>query len=110
MSPKSLPHQISANERWSKEDPAEQGRILRAGLERKFLDQVDPDRALPETARRVRQARSLPADGARVSEGPARSEVDHPADRRGGGVRPPGDGRSRPPAKVSGSRNDIDHD
>ena len=56
---KSLPHQIAVNTRWSKEDPAEQGRILRAGLEAKFLREVDPDNQLPlaERKRRAESAR-----------------------------------------------------
>jgi hypothetical protein len=52
---KSLPHQIAANTRWSKEDPTRQGEIMRAGLERRFLDEVDPERQLPE-AERLRRA------------------------------------------------------
>jgi hypothetical protein len=51
---KSLPHQIAANARWSKEDPTQQGQILRAGLEKRFLDEVDPDRVLPEAERQRR--------------------------------------------------------
>jgi hypothetical protein len=31
--PKSLPHQVAANIRWSQEDPTEQGGTMRAGLE-----------------------------------------------------------------------------
>jgi hypothetical protein len=50
-STKSLPHQRAANIRWSKEDPARQGEIMRAGLERRFLDEVDPARLLPEVER-----------------------------------------------------------
>lgn len=52
--PKSLPHQIAANSRWSKEDPTAQGIILRAGLEAKFLREVDPKNELPEAERRRR--------------------------------------------------------
>jgi hypothetical protein len=51
---KSLPHQIAANTRWAKEDPAKQGQILRAGLEKRFLDEVDPERKLPEAERQRR--------------------------------------------------------
>jgi hypothetical protein len=51
---KSLPHQIAANTRWSKEDPARQGEIMRAGLDRRFLDEVDPDRQLSEAERQRR--------------------------------------------------------
>jgi uncharacterized membrane protein len=52
--PKSLPHQIAANTRWSKEDPTAQGIRMRAGLEAKFLREVDPDNQLPEAERRRR--------------------------------------------------------
>jgi hypothetical protein len=45
---KSLPQQIAANSRWSKEDPTRQGEIMRGGMERRFLDEVDPDRKLTE--------------------------------------------------------------
>ena len=51
---KSLPHSRAANIRWSKEDPTEQGKIMRAGLARRFLDEVDPDRLLPEAERQRR--------------------------------------------------------
>jgi hypothetical protein len=53
---KSLPHQISANSRWSKEDPTHQGEVMRAGLEKRFLDEVDPDQVLPEAERERRAA------------------------------------------------------
>ena len=52
--PKSLPHQISANSRWSQEDPTAQGIRLRAGLDAKFLHEVDPNNELPEAERRRR--------------------------------------------------------
>jgi hypothetical protein len=55
--PKSLRHQIAANTRWSKEDPTRQGEILRAGLDAKFLREVDPNNELPE-AERVRRAQN----------------------------------------------------
>jgi hypothetical protein len=51
QSAQSLAAAIAANSRWSREDPAEQGRVMRAGLERRFLDQVDPNRELPEAER-----------------------------------------------------------
>ena len=53
--PKSLPHQIAANSRWSKEDPTAQGIRMRAGLEARFLREVDPNNELPE-AERLRRA------------------------------------------------------
>jgi hypothetical protein len=51
--------QQAANTRWSREDPTEQGRKMRAGLDQKFLNEVDPDRTLPEAerARRAENAR-----------------------------------------------------
>jgi hypothetical protein len=52
---KSLPHQIAANTRWSKEDPTAQGIIMRAGLEAKWLREVDPNNELPEPER-IRRA------------------------------------------------------
>ena len=55
--PKSLPQRIAANSRWSKEDPTAQGILMRAGLEAKFLREVDPDNLLPE-AERHRRAES----------------------------------------------------
>lgn len=52
--PKSLPHQIAANSRWSREDPTAQGNRMRDGLEAKFLREVDPKNELPEAERRRR--------------------------------------------------------
>jgi hypothetical protein len=55
--PKSLQHQIAANVKWSRRDPKapdEAPALARAGLERKFLDEVDPDRTLPEPERNRR--------------------------------------------------------
>lgn len=48
---RTLQARLAANTRWSREDPAEQGRVMRAGLARKFLDEVDPRRELPEPER-----------------------------------------------------------
>jgi hypothetical protein len=56
--PKSLPHQVAANIRWSQEDPTEQGRTMRAGLEARFLREVDPDNELPEAERLRRAAKA----------------------------------------------------
>jgi hypothetical protein len=50
----SLSGSIAANSRWAKEDPTEQGRTMRAGLEAKFLREVDPNNELPEAERRRR--------------------------------------------------------
>jgi len=56
--PKSLPHQIAVNTRWSHEDPTEQGIRMRAGLEAKFLREVDPNNELPEAERLRRAAKA----------------------------------------------------
>jgi len=58
---KSLLHQYVANTRWAHEDPTEQGKIMRAGLERRFLDEVDPERVLPEAERHRRAAKARQA-------------------------------------------------
>ena len=56
---RSLRGRLAAQVRWSKEDPRPGALRAHAGLERKFLDEVDPDRVLPayERARRVESAR-----------------------------------------------------
>jgi hypothetical protein len=48
---------IAAQARWAKEDPAEQGAKMRAGLEQRWLREVDPDGVLPQ-AERFRRAES----------------------------------------------------
>jgi hypothetical protein len=53
-----LAAQIAANSRWSREDPTEQGRTMRAGLEAKFLREVDPNNELPEPERVRRAAKA----------------------------------------------------
>jgi hypothetical protein len=60
-SDRSLAGKIGANSRWSREDPTEQGRILRAGLEAKFIREVDPDNELPEPERIRRAAKARQA-------------------------------------------------
>ena len=45
---------IAALTRWSREDPAATAARGQAGLLAKFLDQVDPDRVLPEAERQRR--------------------------------------------------------
>jgi hypothetical protein len=49
-----LAAKVGANSRWSKEDPTRQGKILRAGLDAKFLREVDPNNELPEAERQRR--------------------------------------------------------
>ena len=79
--PKSLPHQIAANSRWSKEDPTAQGIILRAGLEAKFLREVDPNNELPEAERRRRAESARKVYYQRLALASARARKA----RRGGG-------------------------
>jgi hypothetical protein len=82
---KSLPQQIAANVRWSKEDPTRQGEIMRAGLERRFLDEVDPNRLLPE-AERIRRAESArKAFYQRLALASAKARRERSARRGGGG-------------------------
>ena len=52
---RSLRARIAANTRWSREDPAATAARGQAGLLAKFVDQVDPDRVLPE-GERLRRA------------------------------------------------------
>jgi hypothetical protein len=49
--------QIAAHTRWARQDPREAMPKVRAGVEKHFLDEVDPDRRLPE-AERQRRARA----------------------------------------------------
>ena len=58
---KSLPHSMAANTRWAHEDPTEQGIRMRAGLQERFLREVDPDNQLPEAERLRRAAKARQA-------------------------------------------------
>ena len=58
---KSLPHSRAANIRWAHEDPTEQGIRMRAGLEERFLREVDPNNELPEAERFRRAAKARQA-------------------------------------------------
>ena len=49
--------QTAAYERWSKQDPREGTKPARAAFNQRFIDQVDPERVLPE-AERTRRAQS----------------------------------------------------
>jgi hypothetical protein len=58
---RSLAGKIAANERWSRvTDRSAETRAARDAAERRFEDQVDPDRVLPpaERARRAKNARN----------------------------------------------------
>jgi hypothetical protein len=83
---KSLPQQIAANVRWSKEDPTRQGEILRAGLERRFLDEVDPNRELPEPERLRRAAKARQVFYQRLALASANARRERSARRQGGDV------------------------
>jgi hypothetical protein len=82
---KSLPHQVSANSRWSREDPTEQGRILRAGLEAKFLREVDPNNELPEQERLRRVAKARQVYYQRLALASAKARKARRARKTGGG-------------------------
>jgi hypothetical protein len=64
---RSLRAQIAANARWSREDGTHQGEILRRGFLKKFIDEVDPDRSLPENERIRRAENALKAHMLRLS-------------------------------------------
>lgn len=55
---RSLVARRAAYARWAKEDPAGQAEILRRGFLKRFADEVDPERVLPEDerARRIESA------------------------------------------------------
>lgn len=55
-SERTLRARIAAHSRWAKEDPVAATAPARAGFEKRFLDEVDPDRVLPE-AERLRRAK-----------------------------------------------------
>lgn len=73
---------VAANTRWSREDPAEQGRRMRAGFERKFLDEVDPERTLPEHERHRRAEAARRAFYARLALASAKARRDRAAARK----------------------------
>lgn len=54
---RSLRSSIAAHARWSKHDRTKGTEKARAAAEQRFLDEVDPDRTLPE-AERLRRAES----------------------------------------------------
>lgn len=48
---RSLRARKAAHARWSKHNSREHAAKMRAGFDRRFLDEVDPDRTLPEDER-----------------------------------------------------------
>ena len=59
--------QIAANSRWSNEDPKEGTKPARAGYERRFELEVDPDGTLPEVERKRRAAAAMRAHMQRLA-------------------------------------------
>jgi hypothetical protein len=83
--PKSLQHQIAANTRWSREDPTRQGELLRAGLEAKFLREVDPNNELPESERIRRAEKARQVYYQRLALASAKARKARKASQVGGG-------------------------
>ncbi len=48
---RSIRARIAAHARWAKEDPKAHTAKMRQAFEERFLDEVDPDRTLPEAER-----------------------------------------------------------
>jgi hypothetical protein len=67
--------QAAAYERWSKEDPREGTKPARAAYIRRFVDQVDPDRILPEPERERRAQAALKAHMARMALASSRARA-----------------------------------
>ena len=66
-SQRSLRASIAANERWSREDPQEGTKPARAAFKRRFLDEVDPHRILPELERERRAQAAMRAHMQRLA-------------------------------------------
>lgn len=58
---------IAAHTRWAHEDPKAQAAIAREGFLKRFLDEVDPDRVLPELERNRRANSALRAHMQRLA-------------------------------------------
>jgi hypothetical protein len=67
--------QTAAYERWSKEDPREGTKPARAAYMRRFVDQVDPNRVLPEAERERRAQAALRAHMARMALASSRARA-----------------------------------
>lgn len=64
---------LAAHTRWSREDPAEQARKMRAGVMAKFLAEVDPDGSLPPAERERRALHAQAAHMGRLALRSSRS-------------------------------------
>lgn len=73
---------IAANTRWSRENPTEQGRKMRAGLEAKFLREVDPEGTLPEDERNRRAEAARRAHYQRMALASAKARSERKADKK----------------------------
>lgn len=67
MSTKALAGRIGAYATHSRHDPRETTKAARAAFARRFLDQVDPQRKLPETERNRRAEAARKAHFARLA-------------------------------------------
>jgi len=83
--PKSLPHQIAANSRWSREDPTAQGIRMRDGLVANFLREVDPNNELPESERLRRAEKARQVYYQRLALASAKARKDRSKARSQGG-------------------------
>lgn len=81
---RSMRARIAALSRWSKESPAENAARGQAGLLARFIDQVDPDRTLPEPERMRRAEAARRAHMARLSLRSAQARAARAASKRGG--------------------------
>jgi hypothetical protein len=64
---RSLRASIAANTRWSREDPKVALAQVREGSRRKWLNEVDPDRVLPEQERNRRAEAAMRAHMQRLA-------------------------------------------
>lgn len=64
---RSLRARAAAHARWSREDPSTNARRGQAGLRKRFLDEVDPSRELPEAERERRADQALRAHMAKLA-------------------------------------------
>lgn len=78
---RTLRARLAANTRWSREDPTLNGARARAGLEAKFLREVDPDGVLPEPERRRRAECARKAHYQRMALASARARRARKASR-----------------------------
>lgn len=79
---------IAANTRWSQEDPKPALAKVREGYRGKWLDQVDPDRVLPEAERNRRADAAMRAHMQRMALKSAKARAQR-ASRSDRGTREP---------------------